>query len=74
MDFWLAVFSGAAKKDQPRKVAKASKTPNKGRGSRGEKEEEAISKDEGEGTILFLKTIREREEEIERQREGVVVG
>ena len=38
----------------------------------GDKEEEAISKDEGEETILFLKTIRERgrDRETDRGRGG----
>jgi hypothetical protein len=40
----------------------------------GEKEEETISKVEGEKTILFLKAVRERRrEQRERQREDVMV-
>lgn len=53
------------------------KTPNKGRGSRGEKEEETISKDEGEKPILFLKAISKKKKrqgrQREREREGVEV-
>lgn len=72
MDFWFAVSS---EKGSTEKTGQGVQKPLiKGRGSRGEKEEETISKDEGEETILFLKAVRERRrDQRERQREDVVV-